>query len=74
MKTKKKPLVRTDYALYSAADRKWWGGSEQVKSFARAMLYSRRPRRAFLNDIYTIIDVRCRPLSTRTKASKKRTK
>lgn len=80
-----KPLVGTWYAIRDEASGKFctagvWmhgGGAlvfiapEHLGTFPQAYLYRARPK---VGAGYEIIDVRCRALSPRTKASKKRTK
>ncbi len=42
--------------------------------FPQAMLFQRRPSKARVGGSVEVVDVRCRPLSTRTKRSAKRTR
>ena len=70
-------IVRTDYAVRHPIDGWFFQSSATTygydKSFARATLFRERPDARFFPGS-TIVDVRCRPLSTRTRASKKRTR
>lgn len=79
----KKPLVRTDYAirgLRPGFTELWWSGA-RWGPFPHARLYTYRSDarndmhyRAWTKADAEIVDVRGRPLSTRTKASGKRTR
>lgn len=74
MPRKKKREVRTDYALRDLKTGRYWtAAGTPLGEFAEACLMRRRPIASDWPEM-EVVDVRCRPLSTRTKAAKKRTR
>lgn len=85
MKKTKKPLVGTWYAVQHAVTKAWLcinrhADLEWAETFPEATLWTKRgeaiaeTRTMNVVGKYVIVPVRCRPLSTRTRASKHRTK
>lgn len=82
MKKKRKPLVGTWYAVHDHGDDLFWNDVAGTwGSFARCTLYpsrcSARGKEMYWGwdaNFMEIVSVRCRALSTRTKASRKRTR
>ena len=73
-KKKSKPRVKfTHYAYQDKATRKWWDGAGYgARTMAGAQL---TPQRGDVNeDVILVVPGRWLPLSTRTRASAKRTK